>query len=113
MHKQKNGKITWKIGGLPPHFLRTPRGVIFGLNSLILVILQLAFTQHFIRTVPCDKEGNYVLLSERINGQRATTSRTTVRERVPPHPKLGAKSGRLRTLRAGFSSFGWVERARA
>ena len=55
--------------------------------------------------------------SERINGQRAKNSRKTMRERVPSlqnskqgHHKWAASPP---TLRAGFSSFGSVERARA
>ena len=58
-----------------------------------------------------------VLSSERINGQRAKTSRKAVRERVPPlqnskkgHQKWAASPP---TLRAGFSSFEGVERAPA
>ena len=56
-----------------------------------------------------------LLSSERINGQRAKTSRKTMRERVPPlqnsknpHAKWAAKPPTFGTL---FWSFGGLERA--
>ena len=59
----------------------------------------------------------YLLSWAVINGPRATTSRKTMRERVPP--LQNSKNGHQRwaasppTLRAGFSSLGGVERVRA
>ena len=56
----------------------------------------------------------WLLSSERINGQRAKTSKKTMRERIPPlqNSKKGTKSGRLRRPLCvrDFASFGRVER---
>ena len=78
---------------------------------------------HFLRLVvivflPCPCRGSPEGYSpERVNGLRAKTSRKSMRERVPSlqdskkgHQKWASSPP---TLRAGFSSFGGVERARA